>query len=250
MSNPPSVQDFARPKKSTTVAICMVVMALGVVVWYNYYLKVRKQALEEKIKGRLPHKNKVETDISLGKWIDQNGKERHLQELKGKVIVWSSVYTTCPFGCTGVADEMKKLRDEFGSNSRFHLISLSIYPEHDRPEFLKQWAEKQGFGGDNWWFLTSPTGTPEEGDTVRKWIERNFRIKPVRKDPEHIAKFPADVWDHPLVMVLTDPKGDVRTPTDNDWFWYPFHIAYDNKWFPRPIREDVKKLLEEAENAE
>ena len=60
-----------RPKKGTTVAICMVIMALGVVVWFNYYIKVRNEMLNEQIKGRLPIKGRVETD--LAKWIDQTG---------------------------------------------------------------------------------------------------------------------------------------------------------------------------------
>ena len=166
----------------------------------------------------------------------------------GKVTVWSYVYTTCPFGCSGVADEMKKLQDEFGSNPHFQLVSISLYPEHDRPEMLKPWLETNKFHGDNWWFLTSPGGSEEEGTIVRKWMERTFRISVSRKDEAHILKFPADVWDHPLVMVLTDAKGNVRTPTDNDTFWYPFHASFNDSWFPRPIREDVKKLLDEVDN--
>lgn len=219
----------------------MVIMALGAVVWFNYYIKVKNDML----KGRLPMTGRVETDLAA--WVDQNGTERHLEQVKNKVIVWSYLYTTCPSGCSGVADEMKKLQDEFGSNPRFHLISVSLYSEHDRPEMLKAWTQTKGFGGDNWWFLTSPGGSTEEGDTIRKWMEITFRIWARKKEAAYIEQVPADVWDHPLVMVLTDHKGNVRTPTNNDTFWDPFHKAFGNGWFPRPIREDVKKLLEEAE---
>jgi protein SCO1/2 len=178
--------------------------------------------------------------------VDHEGNERRLELLKGKVIVWSYVYTTCPSGCTGVADEMQKLQKEFGANPKFHLLSISLYPEHDRPAMLKPWVETNRFSGDNWWFLTSPGGEAKDGDVIRKWMFDSFRIPVMRKDEAHILKFPADVWDHPLVMVLTDANGDIRKPTNNDTFWYPFHASYDNGWFPRPIREDVKRLLEEA----
>jgi protein SCO1/2 len=231
-----------RPAKSTAVIICMIIAALGVVVWFNYFIKVRKDMM----KGRLPIKARVEQD--LPKWVDQNGTERHLEQLKGKVIVWSYVYTTCPSGCAGIAAEMKKLQDEFGSHPRFHLISVSLFPEHDRPEMLKGWTETQGFRGDNWWFLTSPGGGTEQGDAIRKWMEKTFRIWTKKKDAAHIEKTPADVWDHPLVMALTDHKGHIRTPTENDSYWHPFHKAFGDSWYPRPIREDIKKLLEEAEN--
>jgi len=219
----------------------MIIAALGIVVWFNYYIKVTNDMK----KGRLPMKGRVETDF--GKWVDQNGSERRLEAVKGKVIVWSYLYTTCPQGCAGVADEMKKLHDEFGSHPKFHLISVSLYPEHDRPANLKGWTETKGFGSENWWFLTSAGETPADGDAVRKWMLKTFGIWATKKDEAHIKENPADVWDHLLVMVMSDAKGNIRTPTNNDTFWHPFHPASDNKWYPRPIREDIKKLLEEAE---
>ena len=239
MSEPSSAT--YRPRKSTVVMIAMIIAALGIVVWWNYYIKISNDMK----KGHLPITGRVEKD-PVG-WVDQNGKERHLHDLMGKVTVWSYLYTTCPQGCAGLAEEMKKLQDEFGSNPRFRLVSVSLYPEFDRPPRLKSWTEANGFSGDNWWFLTSPNGTPEEGNIIRKWMLESFKIWATKKDEAHIKDFPADVWDHVVAMVLTDDLGNVRTPTNNDTFWYPFHPAADLHWFPRPIREDVKKLLEEAE---
>ena len=240
MSSSPS--ETNRPKMRTTVTVCMIIAALGVVVWFNYYIKVRHDLL----KGRLPMKGRVETDLAV--WVDQNGSKRHLDELKNKVIVWSYLYTTCPQGCSGIADEMKKLQDEFGSNPKFHLVSVSLYAEHDRPAMLKSWTEAKGYSGDNWWFLTSAGETAADGDAIRKWMLKTFGIWATKKDAAHIAEFPADVWDHPLVMVISDHKGNIRTPTNNDNFWHPFHPSYDNTWYPRPIRDDIRKLLEEAGN--
>ena len=224
-----------------TVMILMIIAALGIVVWFNYYIKVTNDMK----KGRLPMIARTEGDP--GNWLDQNGTARKLEDVKGKIIVWSYLYTTCPAGCAGVAEKMRELQEEFGSNPKFHLISVSLYPEHDRPVNLKGWTDAQKLGGDNWWFLTTAEGTDAEGDTVRKWMQKTFGIWARKKDAEHIAKFPADVWDHPLVMVISDAQGNVRPPTNSDKFWHPFHPGFDNSWYPRPIREDIKKLLEEAE---
>ena len=234
----PLQPESPRLSKQTVVLICMIVMSLGVVVWWNYYIKVRNDLME----GRLPIRARVETDP--GGLVDQNGTPRNLDALRDKVIVWAYIYTTCPQGCAGLADEMKKLQDEFGKNPRFQMVSVSLYPEHDRPELLKGWVTTKGFGGENWWFVTSKDGTEADGERVRGWMKKTFGMWATRKSPEHVAKNPADAWDHKVVFSLSDSKGNIRTPTDNLTFWDPFHETFG--WYPRPIREDIEKLLEEA----
>ena len=238
MSLPEPLPD--RPStKGKTVMYLMIIAALGIVVFLNYYIKTRNELKA----GRLPKMARVETD--LDSWVDQDGKPRQLAELKGKITVVSYVYTTCPQGCAGIADEMAKLQKEFGNDPRFQLLSISLYPEHDRPEVLKAWRDAKGFTGENWWFLTSKDG---QGDDIRKFVAKNFGIAARRKSPEELAKNPTDLWEHQLVMVLMDDKGRIRTPTDKDYAYWPFHEAFDYGWYPRPIREDVAKLLDEAKN--
>ncbi len=239
MSAPPH-PEAARLSKQTVVLICMTIMSLGFVVWWNYYIKFS----QDKMEGRLPIRSRVETDP--GALVDQNGTVRNLDALRGKVIVWAYVYTTCPSGCAGLADEMKKLQDEFGKDPRFQMVSVSLYPEHDRPEMLKGWTTIKNFTGENWWFVTSKEGTEADGERVRGWMKKTFGMWAIKKSPEHIANNPADVWDHKVVFSLSDAKGNIRTPTDSLTFWDPFFKAFDSGWYPRPIAEDIKKLLEEA----
>lgn len=239
MSTPPLPAPLPdRPaSKSTTVMILMIIMALGVVVFINYYIKTVKDLKE----GRLAMQGRVETDLPA--WVDQNGVTRHLAELRGKVFVVAYLYTTCPQGCAGVAEKMAELQKEFGSDPNFHLLSVSLDAEHDRPEVLKAWLDQKKMGGDNWWFLTSPDGN---GDQIREWMTKTFRIAARKKTPEQLAANPVDKYEHQLVMVLVDGKGNIRTPTDTVMLYWPFHEAYDYNWFPRPIREDIIKLLAES----
>src|SRR6187431_2475987 len=99
--SPPAPLPDRPSSKGTTVMILMIIIALGMVVSYNWLLSIQRQERE----ARLPMQGRVETD-PLPVWLDQNGKERHLEQLKGKVIVVSYLYTTCPQGCAGVADEL------------------------------------------------------------------------------------------------------------------------------------------------
>ena len=241
MSSPvPSKPLPDRPaSKGTTVMILSIIIALGVVVSYNWLLSIQRQQNAPEL--RLPMQGRVETDLPA--WLDQNGVTRHLEQLRGKVFAVAYLYTTCPQGCAGVAEKMAELQKEFGSDPNFHLLSISLDAEHDRPEVLKAWLDAKNLGGDNWWFLTSPDG---KGDAIREWMTKTFRIGAKKKTPEQLAINPADKWEHNLVMVLVDAKGNIRTPTDNDMVYWPFHEAFDYGWYPRPIREDIAKLLAET----
>lgn len=241
-TSPPSALPDAPSSKGKTVMILMIIIALGMVVSFNWLLSLKRQNAYE----RLPMQGRVETD-PLPVWLDQNGKERHLEQLRGKVFVVSYLYTTCPQGCAGIAEEMQKLQDEFGKDPNFALLSISLDPEHDRPEVLKAWLDSKKMGGENWWFLTSPDG---QGDAIRDWMTKTFRIVASKKTEADVAKNPADKFDHQLVMVLVDGKGNIRTPTETNLVYWPFHPGHDYEWFPRPIREDVAKLLKEASEAQ
>lgn len=219
--------------------ILSIIIALGVVVSYNWLLSIKRQQSVPEV--RLPMQGRVETDLPA--WLDQNGVTRHLEQLRGKVFAVSYLYTTCPQGCAGVAEKMAELQKEFGSDPNFHLLSISLDAEHDRPEVLKAWLDSKKIGGDNWWFLTSPE---PNGEAIRTWMTKTFRIGARKKTPEQLAANPADKWEHNLVMVLVDAKGNIRTPTDHDMVYWPFHEAFDYGWYPRPIREDIAKLLAEA----
>lgn len=237
-TTPPAPLPDRPSSKGITVMILTIIIALGMVVSYNWLLSIQRQQRE----ARLPMQGRVETD-PLPVWLDQNGKERHLEQLKGKVIVVSYLYTTCPQGCAGVADELAKLQQEFGSDPNFAILSVSLDPEHDRPEVLKAWLDQKGFGGDNWWFLTSPDG---KGDAIRDWMKKTFRIFAKKRSEAELEVNPADKYDHQLVMALLDVRGNIRTPTEENLLYWPFHEAFDYGWYPRPIREDIIKLLAES----
>ncbi len=235
---PPAPLPDRPASKGITVMFLMIIIALGMVVSYNWLLSIQRQEREQ----RLPMQGRVETD-PLPVWLDQNGKERHLEQLKGKVIVVSYLYTTCPQGCAGVADELAKLQQEFGKDPNFAILSISLDAEHDRPAVLKAWLDQKGFGGENWWFLTSPDG---QGEAIRDWMKKTFRIFAQKRSEAELAVNPADKYDHQLVMALVDGKGNLRTPTEENLVYWPFHEAFDYGWYPRPIREDIIKLLAES----
>jgi protein SCO1/2 len=87
----------------------------------------------------------------------QDGKKVHFYDdlIKGKVVAIELIYTTCKYNCpletARMAQLQKQLGDRMGKDVFFY--SISIEPEHDTPEVLKEYAAKY-HAGPGWLFLT------------------------------------------------------------------------------------------------
>lgn len=113
------------------------------------------------------------TDFSL---TDQSGKRFRLQSLRGKVIVVSFIYTTCPDVCPLITSSLRVVQKELTPEERrsVFLVSITTDPEVDSPKVLKSYAERYKVDFSNWSFLT--------GD-VRALapVWENFGVKVERK---------------------------------------------------------------------
>jgi len=87
----------------------------------------------------------------------QDGKKVHFYDdlIKGKVVAINLIYTTCKYSCpleTARLVQLQKLMgDRMGKDIFFY--SISIEPEHDTPEVLKDYADKYHVR-PGWLFLT------------------------------------------------------------------------------------------------
>jgi protein SCO1/2 len=89
--------------------------------------------------------------------ITQDGKKVRFYDdlVKGKVVAVNLIYTTCKYNCPLETARMvqlqKLLGDRMGKDIFFY--SITIEPEHDTPQVLKEYAEKYHVG-PGWLFLT------------------------------------------------------------------------------------------------
>jgi protein SCO1 len=89
--------------------------------------------------------------------ITQDGKKVRFYDdlIKGKLVAINLIYTTCKYSCpletARLVQLQKLLGDRMGKDVFFY--SISIDPEHDTPEVLKEYAEKYHVG-PGWLFLT------------------------------------------------------------------------------------------------
>ncbi|MBN8194575.1 SCO family protein [Bacillus sp. NTK074B] len=90
--------------------------------------------------------------------VDQSGEKTSLRDLnEGKILVADFIFTNCDTVCLPMTANMSKLQKkiaEAGLKDEVQLVSLSIDPEHDTPEVLKEYSSRYEFNDGNWSFLT------------------------------------------------------------------------------------------------
>ncbi len=224
--NPAS--DYTPTKKHGPVLmVIFIVMMLGGVVFWQYLVKQKLDAA--KMAGRPSYQFQLKENLSA---TEMQGQEVNLAQLDGKVWVGGFLYTLCPRGCAGLAEEMHQLQTEFGSDPLFQLVSISLNAEWDTPERLKVWTEKQGFHGANWWFLTG------DGVKLRGYVKDQLKL-PVSEVAEKDRKNEFDKYDHKLALVLVDHKHRVRGT-------YDFSQPEMNDVYREKLRTDLQAVLKEA----
>jgi protein SCO1/2 len=102
----------------------------------------------------------------------QDGRPLKLSDLRGKVVVLTFIYTSCPLPdfCPAMDKRFRELADALGAvggrAEAVRLLSVSFDPEHDTPEALRRHAEQVGAKPPLWTFAVA------SHDELRKVVER------------------------------------------------------------------------------
>ena len=136
--------------------------------------------------GAYPASEKADClpDLTL---TDQSGNRVSLSSLKGKPVLFDFIYTSCPGPCEMLTARMKQVAKRVGPmlGTKVWFVSVSVDPEHDTPERMREYAREQGADQQGWLFLT---GTPDEVERVMR------RFKLVRRREadgtvDHVLEF-------------------------------------------------------------
>jgi protein SCO1/2 len=170
-----------------------------------------------------PHNQRLPTigpapDFTL---TSQDRTPVSLHDLRGKVVAVAFIFASCTDICPMLTDNMARVKAKLGSAFRSEIVfvSITVDPERDTPEVLKQYARDFGADLKGWSFLT---GDP----AVVHGVGRKYGV---------IARKTAngDV-DHTLLTSLVDPNGMLR-------------VQYLGAGFDlEEFRSDLLSLLEEA----
>jgi len=90
-------------------------------------------------------------------WTDQDGKSFSLKDLEGKKIVLTMFFASCTYACPILVNDMKKIETVLNKEDKFssyELVLISIDPERDTSEKLKDFANKQNLDLKRWKLLS------------------------------------------------------------------------------------------------
>lgn len=143
---------------------------------------------------------------------DQGGRPFGRDDLRGKVWVADFVFTSCSDACPRLTQRMRSLQDRLDPHEGVGLLSISVDPERDTPEKLREYGRTYGARDEQWRFLT---GSPTE---VQRTVVKGFKIA-MAKVPLAAADAPqsddelrAQTFDimHGDRLVLVDAQARIR----------------------------------------
>jgi len=146
--------------------------------------------------------------------IAEDGTRFGKEDLLGRVWIADFVFTSCSDACPRLQAKMKSIQDrliplEQGGN--IGLLSISVDPERDTPQKLKQYALDFGARPGLW---RSLTGDQQE---VERTVVRGFHTAmakvPAQGADPHLAAF--EIM-HGERLVLVDRMGRIRGYYDAD----------------------------------
>lgn len=142
--------------------------------------------------------------------LDQDGHELRSEErLRGKVWIAGFAFTSCTSICPMLTSQMANVQRRLEAHGdRVHLVTITVDPETDTPERMREYAERYGADLSSWSFLT---GEPAR---VRATIEQGFR-RPIGARVETPGGY--DIL-HSGDLMLVDQDGMLRGlyPTDQE----------------------------------
>jgi protein SCO1/2 len=146
--------------------------------------------------------------------IDQDEKAFSRANMLGKVWVADFVFTSCADACPRLQNKMRHLQDRLvppEQGGQIALLSISVDPERDTPERLREYAAHYGAQPRLWRYLTGPQKEVER--TVVQGFHTAMARLPVPGRDPHLEAF--DIM-HGERFVLVDAQGRIRGFYDAD----------------------------------
>ena len=163
---------------------------------------------------------------------NHNGKKISNKDYEGKVYVLEFFFSTCPSICPIMNKNMITIEKEFANEPNFGIVSITINPENDTPEVLKEHAKSLGITSENWNFLTGDL------DYIMNLSNKGFNIY-AGKNSKVSGGF-----EHSGLFALIDKKGNIRCRKDDYNNPIMYYDGLEQKGV-NAIKEDIKLLLAE-----
>jgi len=175
-------------------------------------------------------------EASLKRWskvepftlTERNGQTISLDDLQGSYWVAQFFYSRCGKECEILGRRMKTIQSSIQGDNKdnIKLVSISVDPVGDTPEYLQYYAKNFGAKEGTWYFLT--------GDKAEIYdlIIGSFLL-PASPEMSNKSDFPKN-FIHSEKFAVVDPYGFVRAFFDGM-----------NPDTPQKVIETIQKLKQE-----
>jgi protein SCO1/2 len=129
--------------------------------------------------------------------ISQDGRPLALSDLHGKVVAVTFIFTMCTDTCQVLTPMMSFVQDRLGRDfgEKIAFVSVTVDPERDTPEVLKDYAQAFGANPAGWFFAT---GAP---DVIRD-VTRRYGVFATKAENGNV--------DHTFLTSIVDRRGILR----------------------------------------
>jgi protein SCO1/2 len=149
--------------------------------------------------------------------VDQNGKSFRFANARGKIVLATFIFTTCPDVCPLLTAKFATIQHTLREKNMddYLLLSITTDPSRDTPAVLKSYGEQFKADFNHWLFLTG-----SEPELAKVW--KGFGVT-VRKTAD-------GQMQHTALTTLIDRRGVRRVD------------YYTDKWEEKEILRDMASL--------
>ena len=228
-------------KKDTPyyIGLAIIIVIFGVFAVTNviHYINKDKVVDSNRTENRIPVADKFLKKFNKVpdfEFVNQNGDTITNQDLLGKVYVIDFFFTTCPTICTPMSMNMSKINQALENQEDFRTVSITIDPDNDTPEVLKEYSKKYN-ANDKWLFLTG------NKDAIYKLSREGFNAYVAESENESIR------FEHSGNFALVDRNGyirsrKVRIDEENENWIYHYNGVQEND-----IPAQIQEIIQDAE---
>ncbi|WP_010588304.1 DUF420 domain-containing protein [Schlesneria paludicola] len=162
-------------------------------------------------------------------FTDTDGKTVTKQDLLGKPFLIAFVFTHCLGPCPNVTRQMREIQDRL-KEFDFNLVTLTVDPERDTTDVLKQYGSDQGANFERWKFLTG------NQTDIYGLIQRSFKM-PV-EEAKGDARIPGFEIIHSTNIMLVNAAGKIVGK---------YNAQKDDEM--AKLRKDLKRLIKPVSNS-
>ena len=129
----------------------IIVLALAAIAGVGSWFAATALAHRDHLHGTRPDKPRQLEYFSL---TDATGRTVTRDELDGKILAVSFLFTSCSLTCPEVTKRMAEIQRLTTNQPDVRLLSLTVDPRTDTPPVLAKWGERYGADTNRWFMLT------------------------------------------------------------------------------------------------